>query len=180
MSTKNILLTGSPGCGKTSVIQAVVAQLRDVPLAGFFTREIRKKGQRIGFEAVGLRGNRCVLARVGSSTRYRVGRYGVEVEEFELLLGEELENLNKDVRAFVIDEIGKMECFSPRFVKVVRHLLDGSRPVLATIALKATGFIAEVKSRDDRELITVSMKNRNDLPATIAGELRALIHGSDG
>jgi nucleoside-triphosphatase len=175
MSINNILLTGSPGCGKTTVIQAVIGQLGDMQLAGFFTQEIRKNGQRVGFEAVGLKGNRCVLAHVGSSSGRRVGRYGVEIEQFEALVSEEVENSNEKVRAFIIDEIGKMECFSQKFVQIVRHLLDGSRPVLATVALKGGGFIAEVKSRADIQLITVSSKNRNQLPGEIAGVMRVLV-----
>jgi nucleoside-triphosphatase len=174
MSVKNILLTGSPGCGKTTVVQAVIGRVRDLRLAGFFTQEIRKNGQRIGFEAVGLKGNRSILAHVGSSSDYRVGRYGVEIEQFEALITEEFDDSNEEVRAFVIDEVGKMESFSQRFMQTVRYLLDGSRPVLATVALKGAGFIAEVRSRGDNRLIVVSPKNRNELPDKIASELRVL------
>ncbi len=40
-----------------------------------------------------------------------------------------------------------MECFSQRFVAVMRALLDSGLRVVATIARKGTGFIAEVKRR---------------------------------
>jgi Cdc6-like AAA superfamily ATPase len=51
---KNLLLTGPPGCGKTTVIRRVVEQMKDRRLAGFYTQEIRQDGQRVGFAAVGL------------------------------------------------------------------------------------------------------------------------------
>jgi nucleoside-triphosphatase THEP1 len=38
---QHILLTGPPGCGKTTVVRHVADQLTDLRLAGFYTREIR-------------------------------------------------------------------------------------------------------------------------------------------
>jgi pimeloyl-ACP methyl ester carboxylesterase len=59
---KNLLLTGPPGCGKTTVVRRVIERLGDLRLAGFFTQEIRKHGRRVGFEAVGLAARRAMLA----------------------------------------------------------------------------------------------------------------------
>ncbi len=61
---KNLLLTGSPGCGKTTVLKRVAEHLGDLRLAGFLTLELREHGQRVGFEAVGLGGSRVILAHV--------------------------------------------------------------------------------------------------------------------
>ena len=60
----NLLLTGPPGCGKTTVLERVVEHLGDLRLAGFLTLELREHGQRVGFEAVGLGGRRVILAHV--------------------------------------------------------------------------------------------------------------------
>ena len=43
-----------------------------------------------------------------------------------------------------MDEIGKMELFCPAFVEAVPRLLEGSFPVVATVALKGQGLIAAV------------------------------------
>jgi nucleoside-triphosphatase THEP1 len=61
---KNLLLTGAPGCGKTTVLKRTLEHLRDLRLAGFLTVELREHGQRVGFEAVGLSGSRAILAHV--------------------------------------------------------------------------------------------------------------------
>ncbi len=90
MSTKHVLLTGLPGCGKTTVICRVVELLKDRRLAGFYTMEIREHGQRLGFEAVGLGGERVTLAHVGFHSGPRVGRYGVDVEGFDGIVRAEL------------------------------------------------------------------------------------------
>jgi nucleoside-triphosphatase len=173
VDTRHILLTGLPGCGKTTVVQRVIQRLGDARLTGFYTREIRQSGRRVGFEAVGLHGTNALLAHVDSPSPARVGKYGVELEDFEGLVTAELSLALDEVDLVVIDEIGKMECFSQTFVCTVRQILDECVPLLATVAQKGGGFIREVKQRSDVELATVTAANREMLPAQIA---RRLVH----
>lgn len=106
-SPRKILLTGPPGCGKTTVVRRGVERLRD-RLAGFYTQEIREHGQRLGFEAVGLGGQSAVLAHVDFDSPLRVARYGVDLVAFEAMLRDELDKPLSEVGVFVIDEIGKL------------------------------------------------------------------------
>jgi nucleoside-triphosphatase len=103
-----------------------------------------------------------VLAHVNFHGRHRVGRYGVDVEGFERLLTE-LDLTHSPSRLIVIDEIGKMECCSRRFIEEVTALLDGPTNLIATIALKGEGFIRGVKDRPDCRLVTVTRENRDRL-----------------
>lgn len=167
-AAKNLLLTGSPGCGKTTVLRRVVEGAGHRRLAGFLTLELREHGQRVGFEAVGLGGGRAILAHVGFRSPVTVGRYGVEPDRLVPLIEEELERPPGRVDAFIIDEIGKMECHCPEFIAAMRRLLDGPVPVVATIALRAGGFIAEVKARPDVQVAEVTPANREELPEAIA------------
>jgi nucleoside-triphosphatase len=171
-SPKNVLLTGPPGCGKTTVVRRVVQALGGLRLAGFYTQEVRERSQRIGFEIVGLGGQRCLLAHVDWHSQLRVGRYGVEPARLEPIIQAELGQSPGEVDVYVIDEIGKMECLCLSFVEAVRGALDGPAPVLATIALKGDGLIAEVKTRPDVRLVTVDPANRDDLPEQLASVLR--------
>jgi nucleoside-triphosphatase len=102
-----------------------------------------------------------------------VGRYGVELPPFERLLAEEFRQPEIDADLVVIDEIGKMECYSSIFVETVRDLLDGPTPLLATVAQKGTGFIREVKDRTEVELLTVTAANRDRLPEQLVERLSA-------
>jgi nucleoside-triphosphatase len=77
-----------------------------------------------------------------------------------------------EVDVYGIAEIGKMECLCPAFVEAVRRVLDGPAPVLATVALKGGGFIAEAKARPDVRLIAVDPANRDGLPGQLADGLR--------
>jgi nucleoside-triphosphatase len=140
-------------------------------LAGFYTQEIREHGTRVGFEAVGLVGGSATLAHVDFQGRHRVGRYGVDLVAFEALVHAELSKPLDQVDLFVIDEIGKMECYSSIFVAAARRVLDATVPVLATMAARGSGFISEVKARPGVASILVSLSNRDSLPGQLADRL---------
>jgi nucleoside-triphosphatase len=166
--SKYLLLTGPPGCGKTTVLERVVEQLGDLRLAGLLTLERREHGPRVGFEAVGLSGGRAILAHVRIRSHLSVGRYGVEPDRPLPLIEEELARAPGTVDAYLIDEIGKMECHCPQFISAMRPILDGPVPLVATIALRGGGFIAEVKKRPDVQVVEVTQANRQNLPGQIA------------
>jgi nucleoside-triphosphatase len=118
---KNLLHTGRPGCGKTTVLAKLAERLAGRRLAGSLTLEI-KEAARVSFEAIRLSGRREILAHVRSHSTRRVGRYGVKVERLEPLIEEELERPESDVDVFLVDEIGKIERLSSRFVAAVRRI----------------------------------------------------------
>jgi nucleoside-triphosphatase len=140
-----ILLTGLPGCGKTTAVMGVLERLRGVKAAGFYTEEIREGGKRLGFGWRSLEGEGGVLAHVDISGKFRVGRYGVNVSEFERKVVPILDAGRENVDLFVVDEIGKMECFSRKFVEAVGEVLSSEKMLLASVALKGGGFIRAVK-----------------------------------
>ena len=163
---KNLFVTGLPGTGKTTLIRKVMERLPPgMAASGFYTAEIREAGERVGFAVNTLDGRSGLLAHVGIGSRARVGRYGVDVKGFEGLVLPLLEAGRAGL--YIVDEIGKMECFSGAFCDKVRVLLDSAVPVLGTVALKGGGFIAEVKARDDVALFEVTVKNRDVLPGEI-------------
>lgn len=169
---KNLLLTGPPGCGKTTVIRRVIEGAGDCRLAGFYTEEIRGQGGRVGFRAIGLRGTSTVLAHVDFHGPARVGKYGLDLAAFEDLVRRELGEAEGAAGAIVIDEIGKMECQSKLFVEVAARVLDGPVMVLATIAARGGGFIEQARHRTDVEIMPVSPGNRDGLPDLIVPRLR--------
>jgi len=79
--------------------------------------------------------------------------------------------LHASTRLVIIDEIGKMECFSERFKELLIECLNSEKWVLATIALKGRGFIEEVKGRHDIKLFEITQRNRNFLLSDILSEV---------
>jgi nucleoside-triphosphatase len=103
----------------------------------------------------------------------------VDVAGFERLL-EELDLQRSPAPLIIIDEIGKMECFSRRFIDLVMRLLDGSKTLVATIALKGEGFIREVKQRPDCRLVTITRENRDRLQGELASKLQERLREQAG
>jgi len=168
-----ILLTGPPGCGKTTAVVKIVGRLDARRTAGFCTEEIRDAGKRVGFDWRRLDGRTGILAHVDIRGPHRVGKYGVDVDGFD---GDVVPVLDPDAtRAdlFVVDEIGKMECYSGAFIEAVRRLLDSDKCVLATVARKGGGFIREVKEHPSIRLLSLTTANRNDVAEQVAATLAA-------
>ncbi len=55
---KNLLVTGLPGVGKTTLIKKLSEALKDFHPVGFYTEEIRERGERKGFELISLEGKK--------------------------------------------------------------------------------------------------------------------------
>ncbi len=170
MAAHHILITGAPGIGKTTLIKEMVAQLKTFSPVGFYTAEIRQRGLRRGFELIALDGRRSILAHVDIESPFRVGRYGVDVARFEQFL-ESLPFSDPSARLTVIDEIGKMELCSVRFRRLMDDLLNGPKPLLATVALKGGSYIVQVKTRQDVTLYEMNAANRTRMAVEILREI---------
>lgn len=166
-----ILLTGLPGCGKTTAVMKIIDALDCEKVAGFYTQEIRQNNIRKGFSWKRLDGAEGTLAHIKIKGHWRVGKYGVDVAGFEESVVPVMDAGRTDVELFVIDEIGKMECFSEKFVAAVRRLFASEKSVLATVAQKGTGLIYEVKNYPNTQLFNLT---RSDRDRTIAEILQAL------
>ena len=171
---KNILITGLPGIGKTTLIRRLSEGLKNNHPAGFYTAEIREKGVRKGFELTSLDGRMGLLSHVDIESPFRVGKYKVDIRGFEEFL-KSIPFLDDKTGLVIIDEIGKMECLSDSFRRLIKKLLDSEKPVIATIALKGGGITEAIKERDDVELFEITHENRDSISSEILDKVRAII-----
>lgn len=166
-----LLLTGRPGVGKTTVLRRAAEELADLKIRGFTTEEIREAGQRVGFRIETFDGRSDVLSHVKIRSPGRVSKYGVDLATLDRVLAEQFSPPIGDV--VLIDEIGKMETLSGRFVDTVASLLDSGVVFVATVALRGGGFIEAIKRRKEVVLWEVSRTNREGMPAKVAEWVRS-------
>jgi len=167
-AAKNILITGRPRVGKTTLIRLLAEKLGGLA-GGFYTEEVPGEGVRgrRGFRIVTLDGRIGTLADVCIESGPHVGKYGVNLKELEAVGVAAIEEAVRDREWIVIDEIGKMEEYSRRFCQAVTSVLDSERRVLATIRRNDSPFTAGIKSRPDVGLFTLTVPDRDAMTSEL-------------
>ena len=162
----NILLTGSPGIGKTTAIVKIIESLGIEDLGGFISQEIRVGGARTGFSIRTLDGFEGILASIKLQKGPRVGKYLVSVENIETIAIPSLQRARENKRFIIIDEIASMELKSSLFALEVRKCLDAGK-VIGTIQYRTHPFLDEIRARRDVELLRLTSTNRNEIPGEV-------------
>ena len=159
MRATNIFLTGPPRSGKSTLIEKVVKKIQR-PATGFFTRELREKGKRAGFLIETLDGKTGLLAHQNIKSNYRVGKYGVNLKDLDQIAVPSMLPSTVD-QLIVVDEIGKMECFSRLFRETLLRVISSENQVIGSIAIKGDRFIQTIKDRDDVILVFITQTSRD-------------------
>lgn len=159
---RNILITGQPGVGKTTLFIRLYEELKALNPIGFYTSEIRENNIRNGFELVSFDGIRKTLSHVKIKGRgtFKVGKYGVDIAAFDNFL-DMIDFFNPEHDLIMIDELGKMECFSAKFQKLIINLLETDKTFISTIAYKGGGLINKIKNQSNIKLFEITKHNRN-------------------
>jgi len=169
----NIFLTGAPSSGKTTVIRKIIKRLNH-PANGFYTEEERVDGKRVGFMMKTLDGREGYLAHQDIKSDFYIRRYGVSIENIENIAVPSITPVENNI--VILDEIGKMECFSPVFKQATTNALNASNMVIGTITLGGNEFIRKIKERRDMEISEVTVDNRNVLPGVILRKISYLLN----
>jgi nucleoside-triphosphatase len=168
---KNVFLTGAPSSGKTTVIKKVIKSL-DCPVNGFYTEEERVAGNRVGFLMKTLDGRRGYLAHQDIESVFHIRRYGVSIENIETIAVPSIAPVDRNI--IILDEIGRMECFSEAFKQAATRALNSPNVVVGTITFGGDDFILGIKQRGDMEIHEVTPENRDSLPDLILRKIADL------
>ncbi len=172
MKPKNILITGPPRSGKSTLIERLREKIQR-PAIGFFSREIKEKGNRVGFSIITLDGKQGVLAHERIKTSPRIGKYGVNLEDLDRIAVPSI-TPSSPAQIVMIDEIGKMECLSRLFRETLVTTLDSVNPVLGSIALHGGPFFQKIRERKDVLVIPLTQKNRDSLVDILSSQLSSM------
>ncbi len=162
-----LILTGSPGVGKTTVLAKTVSGLkeRNVLIGGMFTREVREGTKRVGFEIIDIISlKHGWLAHVNQQGGPQLGKYHVNLRNLESIGALAINVAAQKCDIIAVDEIGPMELFSIKFREAAQKALDGKKLVIAVVHWKAQDkLVLEAKNRADAETLTVTVENREML-----------------
>jgi nucleoside-triphosphatase len=174
MMTMKIFLTGRSGSGKSTVLMKIIGRLeaKGLKIGGIITPEVRVKGRRVAFRVVDL--SSCkegVLASIDQTAGPKVGKYRVNVLDFERVALPALSFALKECDLTCVDELGKMEFLSNRFKQKVGELLRSERPLIAVVhcnyakLYEKTWTLFQVTAENREEIVnTVVSKFMNDRP----------------
>ena len=157
---KHLFLTGRKQVGKSTVLGKLL-EGRDEEIGGFRTRRIRTEaGADIymlpptgegGYEPENI------------LFRRRAGKLQVDPADFDRLGGAMLEK-SRGADLLLMDELGPTELEAHGFQKAVLAALEGEASVYGVLQQADSPFLAQIASRADVQVITVTEENREDLP----------------
>ncbi len=180
LAPRLLLITGSPGIGKTTLIQRLYDHYteRGVRVAGILTREFRADGERAGFKLLNLgTGEEGWLARKEGAIGPRIGRYKVETRDLERIGVTALLNAaSRDARLVLVDEIGPMEMTSQAFRTALSQLVASGKAIVATVRHDSHyPEVEEARKNVDTRTIQVTPANRDSVPQEIIAEVDTML-----
>ncbi len=154
----NIIITGPKHCGKSTVISRVIGNFPG-STSGFITEFENRESDSRELKLHGLSGYPCYCA-----VKWTDGVFKVHQEVFDRFAPALIDCKSELI---VIDELGKFERDCRKLKESVVTAFSSSVNVLASVRLDAAGWVQELKSRPDTEVIIVNEANRDFLPDQI-------------
>jgi len=170
----NILITGLPGVGKTELLKKLCVIFKEFNPAGFFTSAILENGERVGLALENLNGDTMTLAHINMKSKHSAGKFKIDIKGFEDFL-QQMMLKEKKTGLYFIDEIGKAECESKKFSKLIVDMLNSDKPLVATIPDKGTGLISEIRKSDDVRLFELTPHNQEQKLKELTMVIRDLL-----
>jgi nucleoside-triphosphatase len=150
------IIIGRPGSGKSTCITLLLEKLRasGIKVGGIRTPELRERGVRKGFAVEDiLTGRTDVFASTDFKEGPSISKYRVDVMRFESIAIPALRRALEECDVVIIDEIGKMELLSGKFLEIVRDIWESDTISVGTAPLVKIGEIERLKSSS--EVVTI-------------------------
>ncbi len=166
-----ILLIGAPKVGKSTVIANFLQKYKGHCRGIVMHRMIDDDGVNQGFEAVTLDDRKAIIAhRTLVQSDHIIGNgHRVDISKVDsFIVGEIQSALDEGSSSLiVVDEIGRMQALSTKFLTTVSDLFESKSNVLATIVSDPEPWSLPYKKNPDNILIMVNKDNRQVLPKVL-------------
>jgi nucleoside-triphosphatase len=162
--------------GKTTAIKKIVEQIGADQCGGFYTEEIKDPMNRIGFSCVTLTGEIQEIASIYSKSPIRIGRYGVDIENFERIALPAIQESMDSKKVTIIDEIGFMQMGSVPFQHMIYKLVSNAdNLVVGTVPIHSHPEIDKIKKLPGVTLYSLNEENRFSLPEFVVCDLMKVL-----
>jgi nucleoside-triphosphatase THEP1 len=163
-----VLLTSKRGCDKSTALQKFLKQYTGKVNRVYSMRPVcDSENKCVGFEAVTVDGRSRLIAHRNqfmASARVVDDMYFVDIHAIDTFLVPEIEEAAQDKTSLlVIDEIGKIEACSARYLELTTNLLDSENRVLATIMQEPEPWSVDFKRHPEARVISVDLSTRDSL-----------------
>ncbi|MEM4359284.1 MAG: NTPase [Candidatus Bilamarchaeaceae archaeon] len=131
---RNFFITGLPKSGKTTILRKLIEEFkkRGLKVGGFISPEEREHGTREGFYVQDIDTGRIGRLASTKGDGPKVSKYHVDIKSFESIAVPIMKKVD-EYDVLIIDEIGRMEMKSKKFVELLDEVFESQTPVIASI-----------------------------------------------
>lgn len=161
-----ILLTAPPRTGKSTIIEKFIQQYEGKKV-GILAKEIRNSnGERVGFKSVDLEGNERTFMHVDKiDSNVVIGnKYKVDVNAVDDFVVSEIAQTVEPDTVIIVDEIGRAQSVSSKFLHAVEDLLNSDKNMLCTILHDDEEWARKYKEHPESIILEVTEQNRDMMP----------------
>lgn len=161
-----ILLTAPPRTGKSTIIENFI-QLYGGNKVGILAKQITdSNNERVGFKSINLKGDERVFMHIYDINSDIVigNKYKVDVDVVDNFVVPEITQSVETGTVIIVDEIGKAQSSSSKFLQAVKDLLNSDKNVLFTILYEDEDWARGFKEHPEAIILEVTIENRDMLP----------------
>lgn len=170
----HIFLTGDIQIGKTTVINKTI-DLLNKNIGGFQTYFGPDRGLPTRRLYINSAAESKILCEENIVAQFMGNEFPiVHNEKFDTYGVKLIQDAREKSDLIIMDECGNLEQFATLFQRKILDTLNGNIPILGVVKQNSWGWTDYIRNHAKAKFITVTKKNRNQLPEMIANYIEEL------